>query len=189
LENIPSSVLNKIRQVVFNFLWDGKRKKKGIHLCSWQIIARPKKHGGWGLRNLVSFSRAMVENTLWRALMLDGLWHHVLKSKYFPSVSVARWLRMVPMDGTKGSPTWRYLQKSLYILLHWLAWLPGLGESIMIGKDKILGMGDATLLSGELISILNQQGVYYLYQAIREPRPGMIGPNWITSAELGLRVL
>ena len=47
-------------------------------------------------------------------------------------------------------------------------------------------MGDATLLSGELISILNQQGVFYLYQAIREPRLGLIGTNWITSVELGL---
>jgi hypothetical protein len=94
--NIPSSVLHRIRQVVFNFLWDGKRKKKGFHLCNWQLIARPKKYGGWGLRNLFSFSRAMATNTLWRALMLDGLWHRVLKDKYFPYVSVARWLRTVP---------------------------------------------------------------------------------------------
>jgi hypothetical protein len=95
LENIPSSVLHRIRQVVFNFLWDGKRKRKGFHLCSWQLIARPKKYGGWGLRNLFSFSRAMVANTLWRALMVDGLWHRVLKEKYLPSVSVEHWLQTV----------------------------------------------------------------------------------------------
>jgi hypothetical protein len=71
-------------------------------------------------------------------------------------------------------------------MLHWLAWLAGLGESIMIGKYKILGMGDTTLLFGELISLLNQQGVYYLYQVIKEPRSGMVGPNWITSAEMSL---
>jgi hypothetical protein len=153
LANIPSLVLIKIRQLVFNFLWNGKRKNKGFHLCSWHIIAHPRKYGGWGLRNLDSFSKAMAVNTLWRALMHDGLWHRVLKSKYFSSVSVACWLRMALLEGSKGSPTWRYLQKSLYILLHWLAWRPSSGELIMIGKDQILGMGDKAMLSDELITI------------------------------------
>jgi hypothetical protein len=75
LTNIPSLVLHRIHQVVFNFLWDGKRKIKGFHLCHWHIIARPKKYGGWGLKNVFSFIRAMVVNTLWWALMVDGLWH------------------------------------------------------------------------------------------------------------------
>jgi hypothetical protein len=43
-----------------------------------------------------------------------------------------------------------------------------------------------TLLSEDLILALNQRGVYFLYQANRAPRPGMIGPNWITSVELEL---
>jgi hypothetical protein len=75
--------------------------------------------------------------------MVDGLWHRVLKEKYLPSVSVEHWLRTVPVNGALGSQTWKYLQKSLYILLHWLAWYPGSGTSIVIGKDQILGMGDA----------------------------------------------
>jgi hypothetical protein len=43
-----------------------------------------RKFGGWGLRNLDSFNKAMMVNTLWRALMHEGLWHRVLKTKYFP---------------------------------------------------------------------------------------------------------
>jgi hypothetical protein len=64
LANIPASVLHRIRQIVYNFFWNGKKKKKGFHLCSWQLIAHPKRYGGWGLRNLFSFSRAMAANTL-----------------------------------------------------------------------------------------------------------------------------
>jgi hypothetical protein len=64
--------------------------------------------------------------------------------------------------------------------------VPGMGESILIGKDCILGMGDATILSGDLISSLNLKGVHYLYQANFEPRPRMICSNWITSDELDL---
>ena len=59
-------------------------------------------------------------------------------------------------------------------------------ESILIGKDRILGMGDAAILSGDLISALNLKGVHYLYQASCEPCPGMICSNWFTSDELEL---
>jgi hypothetical protein len=88
--NLPSMILQRISQIVFSFLWFGSHKKKRFHLCNWQLIARPKHHGGWSLRNMFSFSRAMAVNTLWRALMQEGLWHRVLKDKYFRFVYVAR---------------------------------------------------------------------------------------------------
>jgi hypothetical protein len=53
LTNLPSQIIQKIRQLMFSFLWSGCNKKKKIHLCAWQFIARPKLHGGWGLRNLL----------------------------------------------------------------------------------------------------------------------------------------
>jgi hypothetical protein len=34
LAKIPASILHRIHQIVFNFLWNGKKKKKGYHLCS-----------------------------------------------------------------------------------------------------------------------------------------------------------
>jgi len=69
LANLPSLILHIIQQLVFSFLWSGRNKKKKFHMCDWKLIARPKHHGGWGLRNLGSFGRAMTTNTLWRALM------------------------------------------------------------------------------------------------------------------------
>jgi hypothetical protein len=105
LASLPSSIQNKIRQIIFSFLWSGCRKKKSIHLCNWQLIARPKHLGGWGLRNLTGFSRALAAHSLWRALMKDGLWHRVLKEKYFPYVSVHRWLRTVDIYKERGSQT------------------------------------------------------------------------------------
>jgi hypothetical protein len=148
LANLPSPILHKIRQVIFDFLWSGCNRKKKIHLCAWQLIARPKKYGGWGLRNLGRFGRAMAANTLWRALMQEGLWHRVLKDKYYPYVFVDRWLRTVIVVDVKGSQTWKHLLKSLYIVLHWLAWRPGSGHNILLGKDHILGMGEGVVLTG-----------------------------------------
>jgi hypothetical protein len=102
LENLPSTILLKIRQLMFNFLWSGSRKKKSIHLCNWKLLARPKLYGRWGLRNLNSFNSAMAENTLWRVLMKDGLWHRIIKDKYLPSLSVSRWLRTISVLRARG---------------------------------------------------------------------------------------
>jgi hypothetical protein len=109
LSNIPAMILQRIRQLIFGFLWTGCKKKKSFHLCNWNIIARPKLFGGWGLRNLLCFSRAMAANTLWRDLMHDGLWHRVLKSKYLPFVSVERWFCTVNTSLIKGSQSWSYI--------------------------------------------------------------------------------
>jgi hypothetical protein len=58
LAAILVSVLNKIRQLIFTFLWAGCCEKKHLHLCRWEDIARPKHLGGWGLRNIFLFNKA-----------------------------------------------------------------------------------------------------------------------------------
>jgi hypothetical protein len=103
LANIPSLTLQNIRQLIYYFLWSGCNKKEKIHLCAWKQLARTKKFEGWGLHELGSFSRAMAANTLWRDLVHDGLWHGILKDKYFPYVTVERWLRMVIVTDVQGS--------------------------------------------------------------------------------------
>jgi hypothetical protein len=82
-------VLTKIRKLIFDFLWMGGRKEHGIHLCSWEKIAKPKLLGGWGLRNLFIFNRALATKSLWQVLMEEGIWHRVIKYKYLPYTFVA----------------------------------------------------------------------------------------------------
>jgi hypothetical protein len=86
----------------------------------------------------------------------------------------------------QGSQTWRTLQKSIPLLLHWIAWSPGSGHSIIIGKDLILGMGSKAFLSDDLVQALNQKNVHYLYQASRVLRPGTICSTWIDNEDLNL---
>jgi hypothetical protein len=86
-----------------------------------------------------------------------------------------------------GSQTWKHLQNSLNILLQWIAWYPGSGTLIVIGRDSILGMGESTLLSEDLILALNQRGIHFLFQAQGVPRPGSIGDYWVTSEDLDLQ--
>ena len=56
----------------------------------------------------------------------------------------------------------------------------------MIGKDRILGMGDATLLSEELLVAINGKGIFFLYQAQKEAQVGIITLNWFSSTDLEL---
>ena len=155
-------------------------------MCDWKYIARPKIYGGWGLWNILDFSKSMVANSIQGALMKEGLWNRVIKDKYMPFVSTANWIRTMDITKEKGSKVWKYLLNSLHLLLHWLAWSPGNGHSILIGKDYILGIGQSAILLEELIEVINIKGIYYLSQAKEMSQVGHITSNWISSDDLEL---
>jgi hypothetical protein len=56
----------------------------------------------------------------------------------------------------------------------------------MIGNDRILGLGKSSFLSLQLITMLKEKNLIYLYQAKGKSRPGFISENWKTSEEFGL---
>jgi hypothetical protein len=181
LAHIPATVLNRIRKLVFSFLWSGNKKTSTFHLCNWETISKPKVFGGWGLRNIFCFSRALAAKSLWRGLMHPGIWQRVLKDKYFPHISVTTWLRSALPVSSFGSQTWKNLLNSLPLIVHWLAWKPGAGDSIITGKDEILGMGKDSFLSAELITCLNRKNVYFLFQASRAYTRGRSAPIGLTT--------
>jgi len=88
LENIPKSVLNCIRRRMFSFLWTGNKFNEGMHLVSWKKLAKPKKTGGWGIKNIFSFGKALAAKSLWRCLMVPVLWHEVIIKKYLKKKTV-----------------------------------------------------------------------------------------------------
>jgi hypothetical protein len=64
--------------------------------------------------------------------------------------------------------------------------VPGVGRIHFDWKRPYFGDGGRDHTVWRSDNNLNQKGVFYLYQAHREPRPGLICSNWITSAELDL---
>jgi len=109
---------------MFSFLWTGKKLKKGMHLVSWKRIAKPKKLEGWGIKNIFSFGKALASKSLWRCLMMPGLWHEVIHKKCLKKKTVVEWFR----DGWKKwngiSNSWRALTSSLIIITNWIVWKP-----------------------------------------------------------------
>ena len=77
LERIPKSILNRLRQCIFTFLWGGNVNKRKMHLVYWKNISRPFTLRGWNiifLSGLAScsdsracglFSEVKVHGTKW----------------------------------------------------------------------------------------------------------------------------
>jgi hypothetical protein len=137
--------------------------------------------GGWGLRDIFLFNRSLAAISLWQALMKDGIWHRVIKDKYLIYCLVSTWFRT-----TSASQTWKNLLKSLLFITHWSSWRHASGHSVLIGKDLILGMGNSSLLSRELLTVLKHKNISYLYQARGINMPGIITTQWKNSFDLRL---
>jgi ribonuclease HI len=186
LAHIPASILKTLRQLIFSFLWSGSKKNKGYHLCKWESISKPKSMGGWGLRHLPFFYRALSANTFWRILMKPGLWSLVIKAKYFPSLPVHIWIRSASDRPNRGSIIWKHLSLTLPIILHWISWNPGNGQLIEVGRDCILGLGRHALLSAPLLAHLHRKNIFFLHQIISPSNGGLLGDHWLSGEELQL---
>lgn len=50
---------------------------------SWEVVCRPKKYGGLGVRRLITFNRAFLGIWLWQfAVERDRLWRRIIEAKY-----------------------------------------------------------------------------------------------------------
>jgi hypothetical protein len=117
--------------------------------------------------------------------MCDGIWHRVIKDKYLPHTIVLNWFRSPTFHQKATSRIWYGLLKSVHLITHWLSWTPGSGQLIALGRDMILGMGDKSFLSSNLLSELRQRNITSLSQARRHIDPLSSSSFWINSTELG----
>jgi len=103
LAAIHFSILNKLRKIMYNFLWNWNSETHHYHLCHWETLAKPKHSGGWGFQNILSFSKTLVVNTLWCILIRDGIWHKVIKYKYLPFTTVKNWIKSASFHQPRAS--------------------------------------------------------------------------------------
>jgi hypothetical protein len=171
---------------MFNFLWNGNNESNHYHLCRWDVLSRPKSCGGWGFRNLFHFNTTLNANTLWRVLNREGIWHNIIKDKYLQNTTIINWFRSVSFKQNSASRIWNSLLKSVHLITHWLSWVPGSGHLISLGRDHILGLGDRSLLSPDLIEHLKKKKITVLAQAKDHNASHDFIGNWIGSADLEL---
>lgn len=57
---IPKGVLEKARRICFRFLWEGSQEHFVLPSVKWNRLAMPKLQGGWGLKTIFMFSKALA---------------------------------------------------------------------------------------------------------------------------------
>jgi hypothetical protein len=152
----------------------------------WESLARPKFLGGWGFRNIFSFSKALAVSTLWRVLTKEGIWHKIIKGKYLPHSTVFNWFRSESFTQRGASKIWTSLLKSMHVITNWISWKPGSGQHVSLGRDSILGLGASSFLSPQLINALRQKQVWVLAQAWSARDQDSLQDTWINSNALEL---
>ena len=155
-----------INNIISNFLWEGTRAKKKIHLCRLQILNCPKKLGGWGILNIRAFNMALLVKSLWRALSSKGIWAEIVACKYFPRCPL-RFIYNKQLKYPRNiSAIWNSFKKVMHILARGLVWYFGDGRMILLSGDKIFGMEEIPQLSSRLAHIFANKGLLYLSQII-----------------------
>lgn len=152
--------------ITFNFLWNDQVDYHRLHLCCWQSLSKPRKKGGWGLKNLTHFNTALLASSFWRAVNHNSIWNRLITAKYLGSRPLLNWLRKPMLLQNWASPFWRGLVASSKVILHWLRWKPGTGTQIRVGRDMILGLGDSSILSPSLcarLGSLNYSTLAHVY--------------------------
>ncbi|XP_074289206.1 uncharacterized protein LOC141614355 [Silene latifolia] len=72
---LPKSVLKTINKLCKNFFWNIRATEKKMIVKSWSSICAPTTEGGFGVKELLSWNKALISKWLW---LLDktpqGLW-------------------------------------------------------------------------------------------------------------------
>jgi ribonuclease HI len=106
--------------------------------------------------------------------------------KYLGALPLPLWLRKTHLLQKRASPFWRGLVSSSQVILHWLRWRPGSGAEIKIGRDKIIGLDDHSILSLPLRSQLFSFNYCSLAQMKVATRAFPLPDHWLHSNDLSL---
>jgi hypothetical protein len=111
---IPKGILEATRKITSRFLWSDKKESHVTPWVRWEKIVIPKALGGWGLKNIFIFSKALVEKCGWRLLKTSSLWTKVVVQKYIEPDSLEAWIRN-PQKMLKGaSVIWKAVINSCW---------------------------------------------------------------------------
>ena len=88
LARCPKSILNKLRQTIFSFLWGSSVDYQKPHLVNWETLSLPVEFGGWDIENLEWFGISLRLKSIWQLLTGTGIWSRIIAHKYFKNKSL-----------------------------------------------------------------------------------------------------
>jgi hypothetical protein len=131
----PRFVLNTIKSLQRNFLWQGLNKERKIALVSWEKICRPKEQGGLGIRDPSIMNKVLSTKIWWRWLKKPtDLWAKLWRKKYASNTAENNLIRWNG-DNT-GSLIWTTAKQNRQIVTQHAFWEIGNGETALFWQDS-----------------------------------------------------
>ena len=95
---LPKAIVNRIEQMIRNFLWQGNNMGKGVAKVAWKIVVKPCNEGGLGIHSLSEWNRAAMAKHLWKILRPGpkSLWVKWVEENLLKGRSI--WEVPVPSD-------------------------------------------------------------------------------------------
>ena len=137
LFTIPVSVAHRIEKLQRYFLWGGMGEEFKHHLVDWDKVCTPKEKGGFGVRSMTLFNKALLGKWLWRfGLEEHQLWRCVLVAKY--GVDLGGW-RTSYIRGPYGCGVWKGIMLGWNEFFQHIEFVVGCGNRIRFWQDKWCG--------------------------------------------------
>jgi hypothetical protein len=106
--------------------------------------------------------------------------------KYLGNASVINWFQRPSHKQSVASRIWNSLTNNCFVVLHWLRWCPGSGLSVSLGRDRILGMANRSILLESILSDLQGKHLAVLAHVVDRSREHTFPESWLCSDSLGL---
>lgn len=140
------------------FLWVGSQDDYVLPWVRWDRIGVPKVWGGWGIKDLHLFAKALAGKVGWRSMTTNNIYTLVVYKKHiFPS-SVDDWVRFPNKKKANVSIIWKEVISSFSMVEIGLAWKVGNGRNMRVGIDPWVGGGEIFHLPRDLVTLLNENG-------------------------------
>ena len=152
----------------------------------WERIARPKALGGWGLKNVFLFSKALVGKVVWRLISTTSLWTTVIHKKYIAPLTLLDWIRIDNKRRSGVSIIWKAIVQSFDLIGKGLAWSIGNGRKFLVGRVPWAGGDRYHLLLEELYATLEHRIYTFLYQVADPNTTSIWNQGWVDGGGLGL---
>ena len=128
---LPMGLCDELTKMIRRFWWGAENGKRKTCWVAWDIMLRPKSHGGLGFRDMCLFNQALLAHQAWHLLQFpDTLCARLLKAKYFPNGSLVDTV----FTGNKSS-TWQAIEHGLELLKEGIIWRVGNGTQIRVWWD------------------------------------------------------
>lgn len=81
---LPAGLCKDLTRLMREYWWGKENGKRKMQWISWDVMMRPKSHGGIGFRDLQLFNQALLARQAWRLLQFpESLCACVLKARYY----------------------------------------------------------------------------------------------------------